>query len=388
MLILSSANAFFTIHGATISKVLLVSLFDFSFCEFFFQAWWLRAKLCCGQKWLLLLFPVFLLFVAITVMTITLPLPFSPSDIVRRSSRALSSTGKFQSSPIQVTEPSPNAAFQQSLTHIHRGAPRAWEDTSEHSAGPKPYKDDAASDRNGIKERSHTDVCINKHKNKGIASKRKEMEARHQRPILRGFTVNNKGLKHRMKPNNQSSGQAYIQTHLERRKSTAAHIAAPVYTPVNDRKEDGRTNKNPDPQIHDSHTSVKLAEHHKALEKSRQHPGKSDRISKEQHSRKKFRDLKKHHNDLEDPSEDPVLKTDESSWCLNFTEQDFSDSDHKRIRISPDLRSLPWLSEDDIQKMVFLAGGEVVSKAKVPAHGQVLQVVLDPPANVQVTGSF
>lgn len=381
----------------------MVSLSDFSFCEFFFQAWRLWAKLCCGQKWLLLLFPVFLLFVAITVMTVTLPLPLSPSDIVRRSSRALSSTGKFQSRPIQVMEHSPNVALP--LTHIHRGAQRAWEETSKHSAGPKPFKDAAANDRNSIKERSHTDVCINKHKNKGIASKRKEMEARHQRPNLRGFTVNNKGPKHRMKPDNHSAGQAYIQTHLERRKSAAAHIAAPVYTPVSDRKEDGRTNKKPDTQIHDSRTSVKLAEHHKASEKYGQHPGKSDRISKEQHSGKNFRDLKKHHNHSEDPSEAgknpgsvdqkkalsktyPVLKTDESSWCLNFTEQDFSDSDHRRIRISPDLWPLPWLSEDDIQKMVFLAGGEVVSKAKVPAHGQVLQVVLDPPANLQVTGCF
>ncbi|NXL42994.1 F198A protein, partial [Podilymbus podiceps] len=36
----------------------------------------------------------------------------------------------------------------------------------------------------------------------------------------------------------------------------------------------------------------------------------------------------------------------------------------------------PWLSDDDLQKMQLLAGGRVVSKARVPAHGQVLRVGL------------
>jgi len=36
----------------------------------------------------------------------------------------------------------------------------------------------------------------------------------------------------------------------------------------------------------------------------------------------------------------------------------------------------PWLSDDDLQKMRLLAGGRVVSKTRVPAHGQVLRVGL------------
>ncbi|NWV23193.1 F198A protein, partial [Origma solitaria] len=36
----------------------------------------------------------------------------------------------------------------------------------------------------------------------------------------------------------------------------------------------------------------------------------------------------------------------------------------------------PWLSDDDIQKMRLLSGGQVVSKTRVPAHGQVMRVVL------------
>eukprot|EP00064_Thunnus_orientalis_P005522 superscaffoldBa00000543_g5536 len=79
------------------------------------------------------------------------------------------------------------------------------------------------------------------------------------------------------------------------------------------------------------------------------------------------------------------VKKDDSSWCRSFTEQDFPDSDHRRIRISPDLQRLPWLSKDDIQKMELLAGGEVVSKARVPAHGQVLQVAVDPPTHQQTS---
>ncbi|XP_064300233.1 Golgi-associated kinase 1A [Phalacrocorax carbo] len=35
-----------------------------------------------------------------------------------------------------------------------------------------------------------------------------------------------------------------------------------------------------------------------------------------------------------------------------------------------------WLSDDDLQKMRLLAGGWVVSKARIPAHGQVLRVGL------------
>ncbi|KFP50270.1 Protein FAM198A, partial [Cathartes aura] len=36
----------------------------------------------------------------------------------------------------------------------------------------------------------------------------------------------------------------------------------------------------------------------------------------------------------------------------------------------------PWLSDDDLQKMRLLAGGRVVSKTRIPAHGQVLRVGL------------
>lgn len=64
--------------------------------------------------------------------------------------------------------------------------------------------------------------------------------------------------------------------------------------------------------------------------------------------------------------------------CSSIREDHFSDSDRRPVRVPPGLRSLPWLSQDDLQKMALLAGGEVLSKAKLPAHGQVLQVALAP----------
>ncbi|XP_072185887.1 Golgi-associated kinase 1A isoform X1 [Excalfactoria chinensis] len=43
----------------------------------------------------------------------------------------------------------------------------------------------------------------------------------------------------------------------------------------------------------------------------------------------------------------------------------------------------PWLSEDDIQKMKLLAHGQVVSKSRVPAHGQVLRIHLHADGDTQ-----
>ncbi|XP_028281619.1 Golgi-associated kinase 1A [Parambassis ranga] len=377
------------------------------------MAWRVWSKLCCGHKWILLLSPLFLLIFTITVMTITLPVPLPPAVIDRRSSRALSSAGDFRP---RVAEPPPAAgAFHHALAHIHSGA---WatgrKETSKHSAAPsKAFRDAAGDDKNSIKERSHADIRRNKHK--GFASKRKEMAGArqpanpHHHPE---FIVNNSEPKHRIRPSNhravvKHAAQTYI--HLERSKSTAAYIPPPADTIIRDRRaadrqtgrwRDRHANRTADRQ------SATLPEPHQALEKLRQatkHSGKSD--NKEQQAvEKPHGDLKTHHKPSRDP---PVVKKrslgsldhkgasskpeadktkDGSSWCLRFKEQDFPDNgDRRRIRISTD--QLPWLSRDDIRKMELLAGGEVVSKARVPAHGQVLQVALDPPVYQQVPES-
>ncbi|XP_056237890.1 uncharacterized protein gask1a isoform X1 [Seriola aureovittata] len=360
------------------------------------MAWRVWSKLCCGQKWLLLLYPLFLLLLTISVMTITLPLPSPPADIGRRSSsRALSSAGGFTSRP-GVVKASPATAPEQPLTHIYD---KSW----------RSRTGKQSNDKNSI-ERSHTD-SRRKHKNKGVASKSKEISGAiqqptpHHHPRLPQFTVN-KGPEHRIKPSNHSAvvrPAAHTDIHLERSKSRAARFPAAVDTLTTDRRaaggqagrgRDRHTNRNA--QIHGSRAGAKLAEIHQALGKhghATKHSGKSDK--EQQAVKKPFGDLKKHHNLSEGPSESQkdsesldhrkassrpqaAVKEDDSSWCRRFTEQDFPDGDHRRVRISPDLWPLPWLSKDDIQKMELLAGGAVVSKARVPAHGQVLQVSLEP----------
>ncbi|KAK9513257.1 hypothetical protein VZT92_026804 [Zoarces viviparus] len=371
------------------------------------MAWRAWSKLCCGQKWLLLLSPLVLLFLAISVMTTTLPLPFH--DVDWRSSRALSSAGQFRPRSGVVEPPSAAAAaaaFQQPLAHVHSGAWKsgARGETSKHSVPPEALGEAAGNKKNSIKERR------NKLKNKGITSKRKETAGAvqhptsHQRPRLPKFTVNNTGPTHRIKPSD--TAQTYI--HLERGKSTAARIPAPAHGLMNgrraaDRQADGR-DRNVDTRIHGGPASTNLSEHRRVVGKHRQAAkpfGKSDKVGREQRAVKKpSRDLKKHLNLSEDhlkergnpgssdrrkalSKPEAAARVDDGGWCRSFRDQDFPDADRRGIRISPDLRPLTWLSQDDVRKMELLAEGEVISKARVPAHGQVLRVAMDPPAHQQ-----
>ncbi|XP_071416317.1 Golgi-associated kinase 1A [Pithys albifrons albifrons] len=48
----------------------------------------------------------------------------------------------------------------------------------------------------------------------------------------------------------------------------------------------------------------------------------------------------------------------------------------RRQRRSVERETPPWLSDDDLQKMQLLASGKVVSKTRIPAHGQVMRVGL------------
>ncbi|XP_056458414.1 Golgi-associated kinase 1A isoform X1 [Gadus chalcogrammus] len=75
------------------------------------------------------------------------------------------------------------------------------------------------------------------------------------------------------------------------------------------------------------------------------------------------------------PKHEAAVRKEEKAVCRDDQRQDLPDGDLRKIRRSPDT---PWLSDDDLQKMELLASGEVVSKARVPAHGQVLQAALDP----------
>ncbi|XP_017555801.1 Golgi-associated kinase 1A [Pygocentrus nattereri] len=60
-----------------------------------------------------------------------------------------------------------------------------------------------------------------------------------------------------------------------------------------------------------------------------------------------------------------------AGWCETSHSKAFSESLNWTKA-----ESLPWLSRDDVEKMHLLAKGTVLSKARIPGHGQVLQVGL------------
>lgn len=123
-------------------------------------------------------------------------------------------------------------------------------------------------------------------------------------------------------------------------------------------------------------------------EKLRRRPGETGGVGKQQQAPEKpLGDVTRRHRPSEDSRKSPSLslsqpgagpEEDDGEVCVRLTERHLSAVDRRRVGVGPALRPPPWLSEDDLRKMELLAGGEVLSKARLPAHGQVLQVALDP----------
>ncbi|XP_037704315.1 Golgi-associated kinase 1A isoform X2 [Choloepus didactylus] len=67
-----------------------------------------------------------------------------------------------------------------------------------------------------------------------------------------------------------------------------------------------------------------------------------------------------------------VGKLQGSVWC---------DAEHSGLLTSGQVP--PWLTEHDVEALWLLAQGEVVGKARIPAHGQVLQVGFSPEGSLQ-----
>ncbi|KAG1940144.1 Golgi-associated kinase 1A isoform X2 [Pimephales promelas] len=63
------------------------------------------------------------------------------------------------------------------------------------------------------------------------------------------------------------------------------------------------------------------------------------------------------------------IKESATDWCKTVSDEAFIES-WNRTKVE----TLPWFSEDDVKKMVLLSSGTVLSKARLPGHGQVLQV--------------
>ncbi|KAJ8354195.1 hypothetical protein SKAU_G00217620 [Synaphobranchus kaupii] len=77
---------------------------------------------------------------------------------------------------------------------------------------------------------------------------------------------------------------------------------------------------------------------------------------------------------LEENRSSVGAEVEEFGWCEKLSEETFTDRGNRSIRAAA--QHLPWFSEDDVRKMELLSSGTVVSKARVPSHGQVLQVGL------------
>ncbi|KAJ0000059.1 hypothetical protein NQD34_011901 [Periophthalmus magnuspinnatus] len=171
----------------------------------------------------------------------------------------------------------------------------------------------------------------------------------HANPQIPQFTGNSKRPKPRIKPGNHSR-ESYIQ--VEGGKSGAGHVLS----------------------MRDGDIKTILEKADSAMQANHKDYGMSD--------------FKRHNTMPADAVSVVHPKTMEklgkdSIKCPNFKPESIPGGDDRSIRVSRDRREVPWFSEDDIQKLKLLAGGEPVTKARVPAHGQVLQVALEMPGQKQ-----
>nr|XP_015831349.2 Golgi-associated kinase 1A [Nothobranchius furzeri] len=354
--------------------------------------WQLWLKLCSGQKGILLLSALILLLLMVFIMTVTLPLPLPPLNEEQRLSQALSSA-ELRSKP-GIVQPLPAAALQPPA-HYHGRRTLPEDGVSKHSVQHGPLRNAAGYEKNSLKARSD--------QSKGFASKRRTAgsirpSSHHHYPQLPDFTVNSTELKHSIKPSSHSDvvKQPTAHTHIYPERIRAHN---PDRGAAHAQK--GRhTNRNADTQLSSSLARVKLQQQ-QLLQKPTQAPkasGKLDGVDKEQLPGKR---LTREHKQLLNvsgnlpkakwnpgPSEhgealSQPVKPNHKHVCESFRGQDFPDSDDRKIRVRPH-QPPSWFSNDDIEKMELLSGGDVISKARVPAHGQVLQVALNPPAQRQV----
>ncbi|XP_054898061.1 Golgi-associated kinase 1A [Poeciliopsis prolifica] len=342
--------------------------------------WRVWTKLCCGPRWIVVLSPLLLLFLMIFVMEVTLPLPVPPADVDRRPSKALSAMRKLKP---RVVELAALSGFQQPAPHIHSRTRRhsSGKEMSTHSALLKPVANSAGP----VKVRSHPDVHNKKQSSQDMA----DVFAHSHRP---DFTGNNMELQRRTKPSSHTAvvkHTLHTHTHLKGNVSKSDHKSSAADTIKSVQRAVHRhTHQDAVRQTTDSQTREKQNQRHTALErhgKAPKHSGKPASVGKEEMPSSDLReDRHLSRDDREAASEvEATAQQGDRDWCQGLPELDFLDADQRKIRVGGDLQHVHWLSRDDIEKMELLAGGEVVSKSRVPAHGQVLQVALGLPARHQ-----
>nr|XP_003222246.1 PREDICTED: protein FAM198A [Anolis carolinensis] len=79
------------------------------------------------------------------------------------------------------------------------------------------------------------------------------------------------------------------------------------------------------------------------------------------------------------PQSTPVWVRDtkglqKSAWCKKLQDYDHLGKQEGGLRFHE--KTLPWFTLDDVRKMMFLTNGTVVSKDRIPAHGQILRVAI------------
>ncbi|XP_042166532.1 Golgi-associated kinase 1A-like [Oncorhynchus tshawytscha] len=357
------------------------------------------SKICC-KRWAVW---AFLLLFTLSVVVINI-LPFPPSETRRLPSRGLSSAGakgyRARARPRERASLAPH--HQHHLPLPLKGHSGVWkqsdkvkESSKHHLVMALPKLDRRAASMTD--ERTHSNYKKNR-KTKGIASKRKEKKEmppssiRDKQRDTAPLTVNAVLIRHDGSHLTNCSGSelstqppplhrqgnlhpAVTQTveHSQSRPSTAALLLLGL--------SDSEHKCTPDEQRQDQGQTRQAGQAGKAGRKN---------LTKQQAVKKVPRELRKRDRQPSSGRKKtrPTAKTaaepekgseGEAHWCkMSAGEREFPDTDTRRIRTG-DPDSVPWLSKDDIHKMEFLSGSEVVSKARLPAHGQVLHVGLGAP---------
>ncbi|KAJ8415700.1 hypothetical protein AAFF_G00402570, partial [Aldrovandia affinis] len=155
------------------------------------------------------------------------------------------------------------------------------------------------------------------------------------------------------------------------KQHSQAEIKAGVSVSIQNHPEDLR------PSSHGSPADKRRGEGHAGKAISPQQPGKSadhretgKRGGQAEHAKRRDPG-----SVLQDENGSRVeAEVEELSRCENLSEETLADGGNHSIRAAA--QPLPWLTADDVRKMRLLSIGAVVSKARVPSHGQVLQVGL------------
>ncbi|KAK7886820.1 hypothetical protein WMY93_026441 [Mugilogobius chulae] len=308
------------------------------------RAWRVWSKWFSGHKWVLLFSPLFLLFLTIFIMAFTLPPPAPHLDANRWPSRALSSAHEFKSRTRTVEQLPGSALHQQIGFKISSNNGQTWK--SNYGENSKKVGDD----KNMLK--SH--ASKNKERSRKEAGGSARQRTSRANPQIPQFTGNSKKPKPRIKSGNHSR-ESYKQ--VGKGKAGAGRVLS-----MGDGVKTIFENAEPAKQ-------VKYIITQKNTEKSERKYKKHNAVSKDNVSKVHAKNI--------------VKIVEENIKCLSFAAENTPESGDGSIRVSGDRREVPWFSEDDIQKMKLLAGGEPLSKARVPAHGQVLQVALEVPKQKQ-----